>query len=204
MSTLVTDPEIQSRLRQERQATGADRFDEVWEGVYVIAPLPNNEHQHLATRLATILDLILGLPGLGAVRAGINLADQAVDWRHDYRVPDVAVFLSSGRAENRGAYWFGPADFLIEITSPGDQTSEKLPFYSRLGVRELLIIQRELWALELYRFQSTGLERVAVATEGGSTVLVCQQVPLRFGLVPGDSRPRIEVRHLESEQRWLV
>ena len=40
-------------------------------------------------------------------------------------------------AENHDAFWTGAADFIIEITSPRDRTYEKIPFYSRIGVREV-------------------------------------------------------------------
>jgi hypothetical protein len=45
MTMLVLDPAEERRLKRQRALTGADRFDEVWNGVYVMAPLANNEHQ---------------------------------------------------------------------------------------------------------------------------------------------------------------
>ena len=62
------------------------------------------------------------MAGLGKVFPGVNLAASDEDWTHDYRAPDVVVFLASGTAENRDTYWRGAADFVIEITSPGDRT----------------------------------------------------------------------------------
>ena len=43
MLTLVTDPAISLRLIQQRRDAGIDQFDEVWEGMYVMAPAPNDE-----------------------------------------------------------------------------------------------------------------------------------------------------------------
>jgi len=63
MATLIKNPELEERLRAERRASGAFRWDEVWEGVYVMAPLPNDEHQFFQQRLGTIFDIVLGLPG---------------------------------------------------------------------------------------------------------------------------------------------
>ena len=52
MPTLVMDPKIEEQLLENRRAWGGDKFDEVWEGVYVMSPLPNNEHQKLMSRLS--------------------------------------------------------------------------------------------------------------------------------------------------------
>ena len=47
MATIIHDRVLQERLQAVRAATGADRYDEVWEGDYMMAPVPNNEHQLL-------------------------------------------------------------------------------------------------------------------------------------------------------------
>ena len=39
MALMVLDPTAEKRLKAERQASGLDRYDEVWEGVYVMVPL---------------------------------------------------------------------------------------------------------------------------------------------------------------------
>jgi hypothetical protein len=41
------DPRIEEQLLENRRAWGGDRFDEVWDGVYVMAPMANLEHQQL-------------------------------------------------------------------------------------------------------------------------------------------------------------
>lgn len=43
MATMIHDRLLEERLHNERAATGADRYDEIWEGVYMMAPMPNNE-----------------------------------------------------------------------------------------------------------------------------------------------------------------
>ena len=87
----------------------------------------------------------------GDVFPGVNLSDRAEGWEDNYRSPDVAVFLPGNRAEEFESHYRGPADFLIEIVSPSDKSFEKIPFYGFLGVRELLIIDRYPWSLQLYR-----------------------------------------------------
>jgi len=45
----------------------------------------------------------------------------------------------------------GGPDFAVEILNPGDRTPEKLPFYASVNVRELLVVDRDPWSLELFR-----------------------------------------------------
>ena len=204
MALLVTDPWLEERLKTERKDLGADRFDEVWEGVYIMTPFPDDEHQQIVLGLAAVLQELVGWPGLGQVRAGVNLTDRETDWQFNYRVPDVALFLAGGRAENHGTYWRVAADFLAEITSPDDRVREKLPFYSRLGVRELLLVDRPSWTLELYRWQEGELRLAGQSRASAGDVLRSEVVPLQFQLVPADPRPRIEVTASETGRRWSV
>jgi hypothetical protein len=113
MPTLVRDKYVEDDIRAERRARGADRWDEVWEGIYVMAPLPNDEHQFLQSRLNTILDVTVGLGGTGEVRAGVNVSDREQDWKENYRCPDVAVFLRGTAARNMRTFWLGGPDFAI-------------------------------------------------------------------------------------------
>ena len=204
MATLINDPELEERLKEQRRAWGADGHDEVWEGVYLMTPLPNDEHQEIVGELASVLQDVVGWAGVGKVRAGVNLAGYGEDWTHDYRVPDVAVFLHTGKAENLDTHWRGPADFLVEVVSRGDQSREKIPFYARIGVRELLLVDRDPWTLELYRHRDGAMERVGQSTAIGGEVLVSQSVPLQFQLLPGEPRPRIYVTHPASGRGWSV
>jgi Uma2 family endonuclease len=151
MDTLIPDPQQSERLLAERHARGMDRFDEVWEGVYLITPAPNDEHQDVEAGFNEVLRTIVDRAGLGKTRPAINLAADPDNWQRDYRVPGLAVFLNNSAAVCHGAFWSGPPDFVVEIISPFDKTREKLDFYSRLGTRELLIVDRQPWRLELYR-----------------------------------------------------
>lgn len=45
MIAVIEDKELIEELKAQRAATGADRYDEVWEGEYVMAAQPNIEHQ---------------------------------------------------------------------------------------------------------------------------------------------------------------
>jgi Uma2 family endonuclease len=200
----IENPEIEEDLKARRQAWGVDGRDEVWEGVYFMPPMANDDHQDWVFEFSMVLGESISKRRLGKVRPGINLAASAEDWEYDYRVPDVVVFLATTAAKNHGAFWTGAADFIIEITSPRDRTYEKIPFYSRLGVRELLILNRQKWALELYRHNGIELQMIAESTLEKPDVLSSQMLPLSFRLIPGDARPNVEVVHNTSGERWVV
>src|SRR5688572_26252010 len=106
MATLVFDQILARRLVDERRAAGTDRFDEVWEGTYVMAPLADDEHQDVQAGLVMVLRLLLGTGGgKSRVRAGVNVTDRDESWRENYRCPDVVVFNEGTTAENHGTYW---------------------------------------------------------------------------------------------------
>jgi Uma2 family endonuclease len=204
MGTFVADRGLEREIKAGRAASGADRFDEAWEGVTVIAPLADNEHQFLGLELAAIARAVVVEADSGQVFQGVNVSDREEGWREDFRIPDVAVFLKGGRAKDCGTHWCGGFDFGIEVVSPGDRTREKLPFYSRLGVRELLVVDRDPWALELYRSRDGGLELVGRSTVDQPAPLASEVLPLSFCLQPDGGRPLIEVTHKDGVQGWLV
>ena len=51
MTTLVLDQHVSDQLIAQRQAEGRDRWDEVWDGQYIIMPDPDIKHQHLVSWL---------------------------------------------------------------------------------------------------------------------------------------------------------
>ena len=204
MTTMITDPSLEESLKAQRQVTGADRYDEVWEGTYIMTPLPNDEHQEIVSRMTSILEEIIGWPGLGKVRPGVNVSDREDNWKQNYRVPDVAVFLPGGAARNCDAYWLGGPDFVVEIISPDDRYRQKLPFYQEIGVRELLLIDRNPWSLELFRHDGKTLADAGECILKQEAILTSRVVPLEFKLVTADPRPRIEVRQTDGRKHWLV
>ena len=204
MPVLVRDPVLAERMKRERVVSGADRYDEVWEGVYVMPPMPTNEHQQIVGRFKGILQTVIGWDSGAEVFPGINLSDRDKDWNFNYRVPDVAVFLKGCPATNCGTHWMGEADLLIEVCSPEDESRAKIPFYGKIGVRELLIVDRDPWVLELYQHQSGRLKDVGRSTLAKPDALPSKVVPVTFRLVAGPARPQIEVVHADGQQRWLV
>ncbi len=109
MDMLVTDPTVQDRLIAERQLSGGDRYDEVWEGTYVMAPIADNEHQDLQGRLASVFLQVVGGDRQTKVLPGTNISDREDGWEHNYRCPDVAVFLPGTSARDCGNALVGRA-----------------------------------------------------------------------------------------------
>jgi Uma2 family endonuclease len=204
MDVLVLDSNEQDALLRRREASDADRFDEVWDGVYIVSPNPNIEHQGLGSTLCTILTIAVQWANLGQLFQGVNVSDRSDNWKQNYRVPDLAVFLNSNRALDRGTHWLGGPDFVVEIISAGDRSRQKLAFYASLGVREVLLIDRDPWHLELYRLEETGLNLAGQNVVDDPSHLVSQVLPLSFRLAAGADRPHVEVIHADGIQRWLA
>jgi Uma2 family endonuclease len=131
MPTLVLDPQPAwvERLLEERRRSGADRRDEVWEGVLHVIPPRGVEHERLAHQLHVLLDPHASAANLVVVGTiGIGTED-------DYRVPDLAA-LRPGYARQ----WNHTAALAVEIVSPRDDTWDKLPFYAGHRVDEVIIV----------------------------------------------------------------
>ncbi|KAA1260147.1 hypothetical protein LF1_26860 [Rubripirellula obstinata] len=183
VSVMVNDPDFASQLIADRQARQIDRYDEVWEGVYMMSPLANNEHQSLATELSIAIGSVVDWQDLGRTLAGANVSDRADDWTKNYRIPDVLVFKPDTAAEDRGSHWFGGPELAIEIVSPGDKTLEKLDFYAEVGTRELLVIDRDPWKLTLYRTSpNKKLTPEVVCTLHQHVPIVFQEFPITLSL----------------------
>ena len=204
MTIVVQDRLAARNILNQRRASGNDRWDEVWDGIYILMPNPNIEHQDIATGLSAVLRLVLDWPGLGKVYQGVNVSDRGDDWTQNYRCPDVAVYLAGNPAVAKGAYWHGGPDFAVEILSPDDRSRDKLDFYATVGVRELLLIDRDPWALELHQRLGTGWAPAACSRPEQREPLASAVIPFSFRLVPGETRPSIEVSLVDSAQRWLV
>ena len=90
------------------------------------------------------------------------------------------------------------------MASPRERVTRKLGFYAKVGTRELLVVNRDPWSLELYRLTEGTLNLVDRSTVASGIWLGSNVVPLSFRLIGGVERPRIEVRHAEGQQTWIV
>ncbi len=202
---LVKDADQAEELIQERKRKGADRYDEVWDGVYVMPSMPSLEHQELVHDLGTTFDEVVRRPRLGKVYPGVNVSDRGSDWKTNYRVPDLVVVLKNSRAVSHSTHVQGGPDFLVEIESPGDDTEEKVPFYGKIGVRELLIIHRDKRTLRLLRLEGEELVLVKPSPFEGKEWLVSAVLPLAFRRSVSRGRPRTLVRRTDGKPgRWTV
>jgi Uma2 family endonuclease len=203
MATVIMDRGYAQLLREERAAAGADRWDEVWAGPYMMAPLPNIEHQDLVGNLYDALRGVVNRES-ALVLPGANVSDREKGWERNYRCPDVVLYLTDTSAKNCDTHWCGGPDFAVEIASPDDATREKIDFYAQFGTRELLIVDRNPWQLELLRLEGGALKSAGTSTIVNRQTLVSNVLPLSFSLVSGEARPTIQVVHGADGKTWNV
>ncbi len=200
----IGDLDELSRIIRQRRRSGASRFDEVWEGVYVMSPQPNNEHLILASLLSFAFHSGVDPSRVVAITQGGNVSDRHEGWRKNFRCPDVLVFLAGNPAEDRGSHWLGGPDFAVEILSPRDRSRKKFAFYAGVGVRELLLVDRKPWRLELYRLVDGSYEAAGTSEPDRPEVVTSHVLDLNFRLDPGTPRPRIEVSRPADGMTWIA
>ena len=145
--------EVPESLLAERRRLGVDRFDEMWGGeLHMVLP-PSNEHQRIGRDIVLVLAPLAEEAGLSLLYEA-GLFDPSAEGHSEYRVPDLVVFGES-QASTRGVE--GGAALAVEIRSPGDETFEKLPFYGRVGVEEVLVIDRDTKAVRHWSRVGGGL-----------------------------------------------
>lgn len=191
------------RIIRRRKESGAYRWDEVWDGVYVVSPDPDMQHQGFAGRLLYVLMLALGHIEDISIYPNINISDRADHWRKNFRCPDASVFLPGNPAEDRGAFCLGGPDFAVEILSRGDRARRKLPFYAKVGVNEVLLVDRRPWKLELHRRIDDAFRLSGTSTLDDPGPLPSTVLPLSFRLIPGELRPLVEVTRNDGA-RWTI
>jgi Uma2 family endonuclease len=202
---LIRDDELRESLIEERKKRGTDLYDEVWEGMYVMPSMPTVGHQKIVDDLGDILSEVVKRGGLGEKYPGLNISDRRKQWKDNYRIPDIVVVLNNSNAVDCDTHLFGGPDFLVEVESPGDDTEEKVPFYSKIGVRELLIIHRDKRTLRLLRHDAQELVLVKPAALEGKEWLVSEVLPLAFRRTVARGVPRTLVRRTDGGQgQWTV
>ena len=138
-------PELLARIEQ-RHATGLDLWDVWWVGVYGIVTAPTREHQRLLKTLVNLLDTRIADPA-SEVLPDINIG---LD-KQDARVPDIAVLKVDVQLTSPA--FVETAEMVVEILSPGERSSEKLPFYARWGVGEYVEIDLAHRTVQMLRNQ---------------------------------------------------
>lgn len=202
MNIIINEPFTAANFLAERALSDGSSRDEVWEGVYIVSPIANNDHQLILARLLTALGSVLDFAAGAEVFQGVNVSDREDGWLQNYRIPDLAVVLPGSRARDCETHLCGGPDFLVEVLSRNDLAREKREFYAEIGVREFLIIDRDPWALELYRLDGAELNPVGRSTVEHPDLIVSEVLPLVLRMLPGEQRPRIEVRTTDGKQAW--
>ena len=146
----------------ERRSRRADRYDEMREGVLYAAPMPSMRHQLVRSELMMDLFHVGRARGL-RVAGGLGFF-QADD---DYRVVDIAAYRLE-QTTPRGLE--AAAELLVEIVEPGDESRVKLPWYAARDVDEVMLVDCETLAVELYACETGVPVRVEPAY---SKVLDC-------------------------------
>src|SRR5262245_47530787 len=185
----ITEEELEQRRR-----LGLDRRDEMWDGVLHMSPAPAVEHQRILDELIMFLGPLLKRRGRGVLRSGVNVFDDRSP-AANYPIPDLA-YLSSGRdvlLAPDGIRGGGP-DAVIEIHSPGDETYEKFPFFAKLGVREVLVIDRDTKVPEVHQLEYA---RYSLRSPGADGWILCTPMQIELRAIPG-APALLEVRDAED------
>ena len=80
----------------------------------------------------------------------------------------------------------------------------KLAFYAGIGTRELVVVDRYPWCVELYRLRGEVLELVGASDAANGAVLASEALPLTFQLRAGEPRPTIHITHAATGQTWTA
>lgn len=142
-STVVLgeQPIIRDWLEQ-RQVLGQDTHDEVWEGVYYVAPQAGVGH-------AIVQGQVFEKLVERARRAGlVSVPEFNLGSPQDFRVPD-AGWLDEWPTLDQ--VYATAARVVLEVLSPDDKTYDKFPFYASHGVVEILVADPRRRTVECWR-----------------------------------------------------
>ncbi len=171
--------DVPATMLAERRRLGIDVRDEMWEGVLHMVPQPGTLHMGFGR------DLLLALAPLVRARGLEIFYETSMFGRaDDHRVPDLTIVVPE-QVSARGIE--GKAQVVIEILSPNDESRDKLPWYARMGVREVWLIDPRTRALELHVLWGTSLRQVE--PEAGVLRSAALGIELRLG-----DGPRLELR----------
>jgi Uma2 family endonuclease len=159
-------PAAPSDVTAWRKHIGADRWDEMWDGVLHMPPPPNLEHQDLGGALEAYLRFHWAPKHGAKVYHEVAVAPPGGGWSKNYRAPDLVLLLPQSFGLKRGEYIEGALDVAVEIHSPGDEAYEKLSFYAQLGVPEVWIIHRDTKEPEIHVLKRGRYKKQAVRADG--------------------------------------
>lgn len=136
----------------EHKNSEAARWDEMWNGVLHLPPMPNRVHQNFARDLLIYLHQWWAEPRGNRVNQEVNLTtpEDEADWTLNFRIPDLVLLTPDRFHIDKIEYMVGAPLVVVEIRSPRDETYEKFPFYAGLGVPEVWVFDRDTRAPEVH------------------------------------------------------
>lgn len=145
-------PVLLPEVEALRRKSGADQWDEMWDGVLHMPPLAGSRHQDLSEDLLVYVRYYWAKPRKAQVAGQRNLSRPGAgdNWRDDYRIPDLLLLTRGHFHVRKESHWEGAPNAVVEIHSPGDEAFEKLDFYRDLGVPEVWIIDGDTCQPEIY------------------------------------------------------
>jgi Uma2 family endonuclease len=128
---------------------------ELVDGVIIVAPAPDQDHQYAAVQLVTVLNLLVRKENLGVVLMApfdVRLAPNLV------RQPDVLFIREEHRDRIRNGILYGAPDWAAEIISPSsghiDQV-EKLEEYAAAGIPEYWLLDPKAKSIRVYALRGS-------------------------------------------------
>jgi len=203
MPVLILDADESEKLVRHRKADPGYRWDEVWEGVYVVPPLPDILHSELSALFVVAFHENFRRSDGHRCGGHVNVSDRKKDWMFNVRCPDAVVYLVGNSSRDRFTHWQGGPDLLVEVAMPGDRSRDKLEFYASIGTREVLILDRDPWLVELYQLRRERMRLKGIARPGDGQVLSSSVGPVAFQLVRSRPRPKVRIIHTETSQEWV-
>ena len=160
--------EVPEHILEWRKRTGIYQRDEMWEGVLHMSPEPDCEHQDFEGGLETWLRLNWSRRGMAKVYHRINLAlpRAGSSWVNNFRIPDLVLLTRERFSINCRTHFEGGPEVVVEIRSPNDESEDKLPFYARLGILEVWIIDRDTKAIDIHALSGDSYVRLPARDDG--------------------------------------
>ena len=132
-------------LIEKRRRLGLDGHDEVWDGVYVMAPHAHSDH-------GIVQDEVQGALFSRAKAAGLIPGSSFnVGEPDNFRVPDGGY-----HRQRPGTLYVPTAAMVLEVLSPDDETFAKFDFYAAHEVEEILVADPETGTVRCWQLVDGG------------------------------------------------
>ena len=153
---------------EERTNSEAAQWDEMWNGVLHMPPMPNRMHQRFGRNLLIHLQTHWAEPRGCQVDQEVNLTTPEDEWQwtKNYRIPDLVLTTPDRFHIDKGEYMVGAPLVVVEVRSPRDETYQKFPFYAGLGVPEVWVFDRETREPELYALGEVSYQLMGPSADG--------------------------------------